>query len=216
MIAIILLLAIVSAFSFNLRQTKQNYDSYVMAVQWPNGYCEVKNCGGKDSDVPANTMTIHGLWPSLKSGNRLKECTSGVKIKDDGSSLFSSMKKYWPSFAKSNIDFWEHEYNKHGYCMAEEYGWSSYQNYFRYVIDLHLRTYANLMTNAFPGKRGKITVTYEDMVNKVRNVIRSATINMKCTNEYITEFYFYLEKNFSPSTNSKFSNSCKSGKLLFK
>ena len=89
--AIILLLAIVSAFSFNLRQTKQNYDSYVMAVQWPNGYCEAKNCGGKDSVVPANTMTIHGLWPSLKSGNRLKECTSGVKIKDDSSSLFSSV-----------------------------------------------------------------------------------------------------------------------------
>ena len=64
--AIILLLAIASVFSFNLRQTKQNYDSYVMAVQWPNGYCKAKSCGGKDSGVPRNAMTIHGLWPSLR------------------------------------------------------------------------------------------------------------------------------------------------------
>jgi ribonuclease T2 len=214
--AIILLLAIASVFSFNLRQTKQNYDSYVMAVQWPNGYCKAKSCGGKDSGVPRNAMTIHGLWPSLKSGQMLKDCTSGVKVVDDGSSLFSDMKTYWPSFAKSNKDFWEHEYNKHGHCMTEEKGWGSYKDYFRYVIDLHVRTYKSLITNAFRGKTGEFVVNYDDMKKNIRNVISGAIINMKCVSGYITEFYFYLEKNMTPSPNSKFSNSCKSGKLIIK
>ena len=213
--AIILLLAISSAFSFNLRQTKQTYDSYVMAVQWPNGYCK-KGCGGKDSVVPKNCMSIHGLWPSLKSGAMLNQCTNGVKVVDDGSSLFSNMKTYWPSFSKSNKDFWEHEYNKHGHCMVEEKGWSSYKDYFKYVIDYHIRVYKTLMTRAFPGKTGESTVSYDDMVKNVRKVLPGAIINMKCTGGYISEFYFYLEKNMNPSPGSKFVNSCKSGKLYFK
>ena len=46
--SLIFLSFLVCAFTFNLRQTKQNFDSYVMAVQWPNGYCSANKCGGKD------------------------------------------------------------------------------------------------------------------------------------------------------------------------
>ena len=211
--AIILLAALVSTLCFNLRSTKQNYDSYVMAVQWANGYCSANSCGGKDSVVERNTMTIHGLWPSQKSGKQLNQCTSGIKITDTGSSLFLNMRKYWPSFSKANTAFWEHEYNKHGYCMAEEYGWSSYESYFQFVIDLHLGTYKDLIKNCFSSTQ---TVQYNDMLTALRRRIPNATVNMKCTKGYITEFYFYLEKNFSPSTSSKFSNQCKSGKLVLK
>ena len=212
--AIILLLAVASAFSFNLRQTKQSYDSYVMAVQWPNGYCKAKSCGGREKVVPKNSMTIHGLWPSLKSGAQLNQCTNGVKVVDDGSSLFSNMKTYWPSFSKLNKDFWEHEYNKHGHCMSEYKGWGSYKQYFNYVIDLHLRTYKSLISRAFSS--GEPTVSYDELVKKVRNIIPGAIINMKCTSGYISEFYFYLDLNMNPSPGSKFSNSCKSGTLVVK
>lgn len=215
--SILLLSLLVCSLSFNLRSTKQNYDSYVMAVQWANGYCSGTNCHGKDSVVPRNAMTIHGLWPSLKNGNRLKDCTSGVTIRDTGSSLFQNMRTYWASFAKSNTDFWAHEYNKHGYCMTEEFGWSSYTDYFQYVMDLHLRTYKNLMINAFGNNPGTTTVNYDTLKSAIRRIIPNATINMKCTGGYISELYFYLEKsNLSPATSAKFSNSCGSGKLVFK
>ena len=214
--SLIFLSFLVCAFTFNLRQTKQNFDSYVMAVQWPNGYCSANKCGGKDSAVPRNAMTIHGLWPSLKSGALLKECTSGIIITDNGSTLFQQMRKYWPSFSKTNTAFWGHEYNKHGYCMTEEFGWRGYENYFQLVIDLHLRTYKDLMTQAFPGYSGTTTVTYENLKSAIQRVIPNATINMKCSSGYITELYFYLERNYMPSTSSRFSNSCKSGKLVFK
>ena len=214
--AIILFGLIISSLCFNLRSTKQSYDSYVMAVQWANGYCSAVNCGNKNANVEKNTMTIHGLWPSLKSGTMLKECTSGVSISDDGSTTFQNMKKYWPSFGQANTKFWAHEYNKHGYCMVEEYGWSGYKDYFNFVINLHLKTYKDLIKKAFPGYSGSPTVAYDKMKEAIRKVIPGAMINMKCTSGYISEFYFYLEKNFSPSPNSKFSNSCKQGKLVFK
>jgi ribonuclease I len=118
--------------------------------------------------VPTNAMTIHGLWPGLKSGKQLNTCTSGVKITDTGSSLFQNMRQYWPSFSGANTDFWEHEYNKHGYCMAEEYGWNSYESYFQFVIDLHFRTYRDLMKNCFSSTQ---TVSYNDMVNTIRSKI---------------------------------------------
>ena len=214
--SLVLLSLLISAFSFNLRQTKQNYDSYVMAVQWANGYCSAKGCGGKDAGVPKNTMTIHGLWPSLKNGKRLKECTSGVKITETDPSLFSEMRTYWPSFAKSNTDFWGHEYNKHGYCMVEEKGWKGYEDYFRAVLDLHKSTYKDLMTKAFGNTAGTKTLSYEEFRTGVRKVINNAVINMKCSNGIITELYFYLEKNYSPAPSSRFSDQCKSGKLIFK
>ena len=109
----LLLILFISVYTFNLRQTKQDYDSYVMAVQWSNGYCQVNNCGSKADHVYKNKMTIHGLWPSLKSGKYLKECTSGITIVDDGSSLYKDMKQYWPTFSSNtNEYFWGHEYNK--------------------------------------------------------------------------------------------------------
>ena len=215
--AYILFLLFISAFSFNLRQTKQNYDSYVMAVQWANGYCSAKSCGDKAANVPKNTMTIHGLWPSLKSGTYLDDCTSGVDIVDAGSSLFNEMKIYWPSFSNTNEYFWGHEYNKHGYCMVEEYGWSGYEDYFKFVLDLHKKTYKDLITSAYPSYSSQtVTVKYDDFVTAVQKIIPKATINMKCSGGYVTEFYFYLEKDYTPSTNSKFSKSCSSGKLVFK
>ena len=215
---IILITLLIYTFSFNLRQTKQNYDSYVMAVQWSNGYCKAYNCGSKADHVYKNTMTIHGFWPSLKSGKMLETCTSGVNIIDDGSTLFKNMRQYWPSFGNSNEYFWEHEYNKHGYCMVEEYRWDGYEEYFEFVLQLFQKDYKNLIINAFPNLKTKtVSITYSEMKQKIQKVIPNATFNMKCQSKFIYEFYFYLEKNsFKPSTNSKFSNSCSSGILLFK
>ena len=213
---LLLLSFLICAFTFNLRQTKQNYDSYVMAVQWSNGYCSAQGCGGKDGRVPKNEMTIHGLWPSLKSGARLKECTSGVKIVETDPILFNDMKIYWPSFSKANTEFWAHEYNKHGFCMVEEKGWKGYEDYFRETLSLHKRTYKDLMKKAFGDSKKTFTITYENMKTAIQKIINGAVINMKCTKGIITEFYFYLEKDYSPSSNSKFGNQCKSGQLILK
>ena len=216
----LLSILILSVYNFNLRQTKQDYDSYVMAVQWPNGYCKANSCGNKADHVYKNKMTIHGLWPSLKSGKYLSDCTSGVSINNDGSTLFTNMKQYWPSFSTSstNEKFWEHEYNKHGYCMVEEKGWSGYEQYFNFVLNLHKATYNDLITKAFPSYSSTtVTVTYDAVKTAIQKIIPNATFKMNCKSKYIYEFYFYLEKDTTtPSTSSRFSNTCTSASFVFK
>ena len=203
-------------FSFNLRQTKISYDSYVFALQWPNGFCKINNCGTRANHIYKNTLTIHGLWPNLKNGAQLKECTSGVSIKDNGSQLFKELGQYWPSLTGENNVFWEHEYNKHGYCMVEENNWDGYEDYFEFALQLYHKKYKNLITNAFPGETSRVkNVSYEEMKKKIQSVIPKAAFKMNCRNKFIYEFYFYLEKNYNPSSNFKITNSCPSGILVF-
>ena len=213
-----LLLILSSIFSFNLRDTKQYYDSYVFAIQWPNTYCKINGCESYLKNLETNIMNIHGLWPSMKNGASLKTCTSGVEIVESSSKLFSDMKKYWPSFKGSNVDFWTHEYNKHGYCMVEEFNWDDYEDYFKFVITLYLKDYKYLIQKAFSdrGTRQLYTITYEEMEKRIRAIIPNAVFKMNCSSGYIFEFYFYLEKDFTPSKDSQFANSCTSGKLIFK
>ena len=40
-----------------------------------------------------NTMSLHGLWPSLKSGKMLPTCNTGAEIPvvNDGTEVFKQM-----------------------------------------------------------------------------------------------------------------------------
>ena len=215
---LILLSLSISINSFNLRSTKQTYDSYVFALEWTNGYCLVNKCNSDIYKLEPNIFNIHGLWPSLKSGKLLNPCTSGVQIKEKESNLFTDMRKYWPSFKGEYTDFWEHEYNKHGYCMVEEKNWKGYEDYFKFVIDLYLKEYKDLIKAAFDNdtSRKMYTITYEDLSKRIQKVIKKANFKMMCSGGFIYEFYFYLNKDYTPSLNSKYSGNCKSGKLIFK
>ena len=216
----LLIIILTSIISFNLRKTKnQHFDSYVFALQWPNGYCKVFNCESSLEKMEKNIMNIHGLWPSLKTGASLRECTKDIQVIDEeNSELFQNMRKYWPSFRGSNTEFWNHEYNKHGYCMVQEYGWDDYEDFFTFVIHLYLKDYKYLIQKAFPieGEEKIITLTFEEIQEKIRKIIPNATFKINCSQGYLYEFYFYLEKDFKPSPNSRYSNICKSVKLIFK
>ena len=204
--------------SFNLRSTKQSYDSYVFALEWTNGYCQINTCTSNVDELEPNIFNIHGLWPSLKSGKLLNPCTSGVKIKEKESQLFIDLRKYWPSFKGKYVDFWEHEYNKHGYCMVEENNWKGFEDYFKFVIDLYLSGYKDLIKKAFENNTNRklYTITFDDMKQRIQKIIKKANFKMNCAGGFIYEFYFYLNKDFTPSTNSKYSDCCQSGKLVFK
>ena len=210
---------LISINSFNLRATKQAFDSYVFALEWVNGYCQVNDCGTVPDMLEPNIFTIHGLWPSLKSGKMLDPCTSGVKIKEKHNELFTDLRKYWPSFRGDYTGFWEHEYNKHGYCMVEKFNWDDgYEHYFKFVLNLYVRQYKDLMKNAFDGdtSRKLYTISITDMLKRIQKVIKKANFIMHCKNGFIYEFYFYLNRDLTPSTDSKVIQDCRSGKLLFK
>ena len=128
------------AFSLcNLRTSTPEYDSLVLAIQWPNGVCakQTSICKEKLAKMKPNTMSLHGLWPSLKSGKMLPACNTGktINVENDGTPIFQRMEVTWPSFMKSDEEFWTHEYNKHGFCYVNENHLSGYKDYFQKTLD---------------------------------------------------------------------------------
>ena len=212
---IILISLLIYIFSFNLRQTKKSYDSYVLAVKWYNGYWKPKSRLISINHAYENKLLIHGLWPYLRNGNTLPPCTSGVNIEFNvNSQLYENMNKYWPNLENQSTNelFWQDKYNKHGYCLVEEYGWNGYEDYFKFVIEKFQEKYENLIKKAFP--EGKTTtVNYNDMKKKIQKFIPDAVFDMKC-NTYIYELDFFLEKDFSPLKNASNRKGC-TGVLLF-
>lgn len=87
--------------------------------------------------VKKNTFTLHGLWPSLRNGQRIPECHKGTQIKPDGSAVYTQMSHFWPSFKGDNIPFWDHEYNKHGFCYSQHTKTTDPKAFFEKVIEVY-------------------------------------------------------------------------------
>ena len=106
-----------------------SYDIYILAVQWGSTMCLTsgQTCYEKMKQIPRHSMSIHGLWHSLSTGVTLPDCNSGseIAIIDSGSDTFLSMRQYWPSLTGTNEKFWNHEYNKHGYCYLKKFKYAS-------------------------------------------------------------------------------------------
>merc|ERR1719473_1707069 len=63
----------------------------------------------------ADEWTLHGLWPSAE------DCSGASFDEDAISSIESNLKAKWSScYGKGggDIDFWQHEWEKHGTCSG--------------------------------------------------------------------------------------------------
>ncbi|KAI8328358.1 RNase Sy [Chlamydoabsidia padenii] len=90
---------------------------------------------------PDDSFTLHGLWPDTCSGGQTgnsgcdssRQYTNLDSILEGNDTLYSDMKTYWPSYkgVSNNIDFWSHEWDKHGTCVSTlaPKCYSNYQQY---------------------------------------------------------------------------------------
>ena len=102
--------------------------------------------------------------------------------------------------------------------MVEEYNWDGYEDYFRFTHNLYINYYKNIILRAFNYNSISriITVSKNILQDRLRKIMRNATIKMICKDHYITEIYFYLNKDFTSSRSSSFSDDCLVGNLIFK
>ncbi|KAL3419329.1 ribonuclease t2 [Phlyctema vagabunda] len=74
---------------------------------------------------PADSWTLHGLWPDHCDGTYPTFCNSAPIYKNitailtaaGQTSLLATMNEYWLPNRGSTENFWEHEWNKHGTCV---------------------------------------------------------------------------------------------------
>ena len=122
-----------------LGETFQDYKMYVMSIQMATTLClQSKECDKIIKDVPKNILTLHGLWPSIE-GSKLKDCNVGkqIDIIFEDEDFNSKMQKYWPSLYGPSKTFWDHEYNKHGYCWVMKYKKTDPDDFFVMTLNLY-------------------------------------------------------------------------------
>ncbi|TPX09020.1 uncharacterized protein E0L32_001719 [Thyridium curvatum] len=103
------------------------------------------------STGPADSWTIHGLWPDYCDGSypqfcdKSREITNATQIMQAADKCtLAYMEKYWLDYQGDNEQFWEHEFNKHGTCIStlDRKCYSEYQtsqevvDYFKTTVQL--------------------------------------------------------------------------------
>ena len=203
----------------------EDYDMYVLAVQWGSTLCLTKGetCLEKFQQIPRHSMSLHGLWPSLSTGTTLPDCNSGdqIDIIDNGSETFLNMRKYWPSLTGTNKEFWDHEYNKHGFCynLRNEKDGENYEYYFQKVLDVFLGNkidtlIIDICSDADDGEY----VLPDEFREKMNEKFGENTYSLRCTKiggkYYLEEIRFKLDLDFNFTNKGNSQNSCPTNQYI--
>jgi ribonuclease T2 len=179
---------------------------YVYSIQWGNTLCENHaECKEKIKHLPKNIFTLHGLWPSYNDGSKVDECNKGqeisVVIKDQ--ELYKTMSTYWISYTGTNAHFWNHEYNKHGYCYTQRYN-KNIDDFFGSAIGIYKNlSLESLASKAFGDvKEAEKSFTYAELIDIFSKSLGDSYIDIECVHvndkSYMSEVRFYFDLDFKP------------------
>ena len=182
-------------------QDYQDYNMYVLSIQLATTLClsSPKVCKDKMNKVPKNVLTIHGLWPSIV-GEKLEDCNTGkqIDIKFDDVDFNNVMEEYWPSLKGADVQFWDHEYNKHGFCWVMKYGKTDPDDFFRMALELYNKKNLDkiLLDGDFNITPGTQSFEYQKLRDKFSDVVNH-NFDMHCVNhdglQYLIDIYIYLD-----------------------
>lgn len=91
-------------------------------------------CLLKNEVYDENEYSIHGLWPQNSKTDFPSYCKKVTFSVDKLVLILPDLNKYWYSNREKNVDFWKHEYSKHGSCVFTKM--NEYQ-YFKKALDLY-------------------------------------------------------------------------------
>jgi ribonuclease I len=178
-----------------------DFDMYVFSIQWGGTLCQSGNshCHKKLNTIPKNIFTLHGLWPNLSNGNKMRKCNPGtdIKIVNDGSHIFTEMETYWISFTNEDPDFWSHEYNTHGYCYTHKYQVEDPKDYFQYALEIYKRhDMSRLFQKTFGDVSGSHSFDMNDLFHHVGRATNGLIYELVCKNynkrQFLQEVRFFF------------------------
>ncbi|RAK84712.1 Ribonuclease T2 precursor (RNase T2) [Aspergillus tubingensis] len=157
---------------------------------------------------PADSWTIHGLWPDHCNGGFDQYCDSGRRysnisliLVDSGrGDLLDYMSDFWKDFRGDDANLWEHEWNKHGTCVStlETHCYTDYYpqqevvDYFDRTVEV-FRTLPTYETLAKAGITPSYTQTYtrDEIVNALSKA-HGAEVTVRCRHQAINEVWYYF------------------------
>ena len=196
----------------------EKYDFYIMAIAWGPTFCKEQGeeCYKRLREKKElNIFTIHGLWPSYKIGITPQWCNLDTNI--EVVNYTKDMEDYWINiYKKDNKEFWEYEYNKHGFCYNKRMGISTdnYMAYFNKTMDIYLNTeFKGLMKEFYPEfEPGENTLIKSNFTKKLNEKYGKLSFSFTCLNYedkyYLKEIRFKYDLNFSRITEGNSGGSC--------
>ena len=204
----------------------EKYDFYVLSLVWMPTICfdrdkdcirDLKRRVLEDRDN-LNMLTIHGLWPSYKTGIFPQWCNIDEDI--EIINYTKDMKNYWMNAYEENEntdeEFWGHEYNRHGLCYNQRINVSGndYLYYFNKTIDVyHQYNLKSVLRDAFKDMFAGINeVKAETLINYLDDKFGINSTTLTC-NKYDDDYYlheirFKLDMNFNMTSEGKTINDC--------
>ena len=205
-----------------------NYNCYVFSIFWTPASCGTKNTGKNECFQLIKKLknekyfTLHGLWPSVLSGEIPESCNSGDDIipnfEDDNDNEFKEkLEILWPGLYSNNTYLWTNEYNKHGYCYIKRNHYNvidDYKIYFNICMNMFEKGYRDLMEQMLPDSKGVYNVSKEKFRNLLKktnlNITDYKTYSLLCDNstKQLKEIRFTLDLNLERVALEKSQESC--------
>jgi hypothetical protein len=154
----------------------------------------------------------------------MKDCNSGhnIPINVSSSEVFQSMKIFWISYTSEDEHFWNHEYNKHGYCYTERYNKYDPKWFFEYSMELYnkhgfVSLLSSYISHAFEYENsGNELIEKHFSFDELRKVISTSLPNfyfdLACEfqeeKQLLKEIRFYFNLELSPVDNKHTSCNC--------
>ncbi|XP_073985532.1 ribonuclease Oy-like isoform X2 [Rhodnius prolixus] len=128
-----------------LKKHKNNeWDVLIFTQSWPPTDClswkqkSTKHKCRNLRDTGDERWTVHGIWPSKWGTHGPAFCNSSDQFNINPlNDLMASMNRQWPPIEKSGsgIQFWRHEWEKHGTCAEQLPELGSEHKYFKQGLD---------------------------------------------------------------------------------
>ena len=205
-----------------------NYNCYVFSIFWTPASCGTKNTGKNECFQLIKKLknekyfTLHGLWPSVLSGEIPESCNRGKdiipKFEDDNDNEFKEkLEILWPGLYSNNTYLWTNEYNKHGYCYIKRNHYNvidDYKIYFNICMNMFEKGYRDLMEQMLPDSKGVYNVSKEKFRNLLKktnlNITDYKTYSLLCDNstKQLKEIRFTLDLNLERVALEKSQENC--------
>ncbi|KAK2180622.1 hypothetical protein NP493_435g02067 [Ridgeia piscesae] len=160
-----------------------DFEFFVYAQQWPPTVCVQADVTHKHQcRIPNNvtTWSVHGLWPSNHRGMGPSFCNKTAKFDPNAiRPIENLLLKFWPNLYTDEplLQFWEHEWDKHGTCAMTVPSLSNEYKYFNIGIKINnkLDVLGSLTKQGIVPKDG-YTYPYTAVVMALKKAFKHTTI----------------------------------------
>lgn len=117
-----------------------SWDQFRFTQEWPQTACIMGKSEDKGCQIPTyiNSFTIHGLWPSSRTGMGPANCSGPPFNMALIRNLTAELNTSWPNiFSNTRYDdFWNHEWDTHGKCALSVPQTGTEYLFFKTALDL--------------------------------------------------------------------------------